>query len=137
MGNSFGRKLLKADVAQLVEQPIRNRQVSGSSPLVGSIPSEVTDQFCGNLLQSCCSSYVAALHPANILAAPQCLDQNPLPPDYRGQNREFCLGSPPVSVAISTSSGHTPPRFNPSGSLHRPNSKHSSPLQEIVLLCFA
>jgi hypothetical protein len=26
-----------ADVAQLVEQPIRNRQVSGSSPLVGSI----------------------------------------------------------------------------------------------------
>jgi hypothetical protein len=27
----------KADVAQLVEQPIRNRQVSGSSPLVGSI----------------------------------------------------------------------------------------------------
>ena len=26
----------KADVAQLVEQPIRNRQVSGSSPLVGS-----------------------------------------------------------------------------------------------------
>jgi hypothetical protein len=30
-------KSLKADVAQLVEQPIRNRQVSGSSPLVGSI----------------------------------------------------------------------------------------------------
>jgi hypothetical protein len=29
----------RADVAQLVEQPIRNRQVSGSSPLVGSIPS--------------------------------------------------------------------------------------------------
>ena len=26
----------QADVAQLVEQPIRNRQVSGSSPLVGS-----------------------------------------------------------------------------------------------------
>jgi hypothetical protein len=26
----------KADVAQLVEQPIRNRQVSGSTPLVGS-----------------------------------------------------------------------------------------------------
>ena len=31
----------KADVAQLVEQPIRNRQVSGSSPLVGSILSSV------------------------------------------------------------------------------------------------
>ncbi len=30
--------LNKADVAQLVEQPIRNRQVSGSSPLVGSTP---------------------------------------------------------------------------------------------------
>ena len=27
---------VQADVAQLVEQPIRNRQVSGSSPLVGS-----------------------------------------------------------------------------------------------------
>jgi hypothetical protein len=32
-------KSKKADVAQLVEQPIRNRQVSGSSPLVGSILS--------------------------------------------------------------------------------------------------
>ena len=31
----------QADVAQLVEQPIRNRQVSGSSPLVGSIPFEL------------------------------------------------------------------------------------------------
>ena len=30
----------QADVAQLVEQPIRNRQVSGSSPLVGSILSK-------------------------------------------------------------------------------------------------
>ena len=29
-------RLRKADVAQLVEQPIRNRQVSGSTPLVGS-----------------------------------------------------------------------------------------------------
>jgi hypothetical protein len=27
----------------LVEQPIRNRQVSGSSPLVGSIPSNYID----------------------------------------------------------------------------------------------
>jgi hypothetical protein len=26
----------QADVAQLVEQPIRNRQVTGSSPVVGS-----------------------------------------------------------------------------------------------------
>ena len=45
MGNAFGRKSLKADVAQLVEQPIRNRQVSGSSPLVGSILS-VTYHGC-------------------------------------------------------------------------------------------
>jgi hypothetical protein len=37
---------LKADVAQLVEQSIRNRQVIGSSPIVGSI------------------FYVALLHPA-------------------------------------------------------------------------
>src|SRR5438445_5457790 len=29
-------KSRQADVAQLVEQPIRNRQVSGSTPLVGS-----------------------------------------------------------------------------------------------------
>ena len=42
----------EADVAQLVEQPIRNRQVSGSSPLVGSILSEaysrpsVRGKFC-------------------------------------------------------------------------------------------
>jgi hypothetical protein len=28
-----------ADVAQLVEQLIRNQQVNGSSPFVGSIPS--------------------------------------------------------------------------------------------------
>jgi hypothetical protein len=33
------KTLHEADVAQLVEQPIRNRQVSGSSPLVGSILS--------------------------------------------------------------------------------------------------
>ena len=30
--------LPQADVAQLVERSIRNRQVSGSTPLVGSIP---------------------------------------------------------------------------------------------------
>jgi hypothetical protein len=34
-----GRKRSKnAEVAQLVEQPIRNRQVGGSSPPLGSIP---------------------------------------------------------------------------------------------------
>jgi hypothetical protein len=36
-----------ADVAQLVEQPIRNRQVTGSSPVVGS--SDVGTNF-GSLL---------------------------------------------------------------------------------------
>ena len=37
---------VKADVAQLVEQPIRNRQVSGSSPLVGSrISKTYTEQI--------------------------------------------------------------------------------------------
>jgi hypothetical protein len=45
----------QADVAQLVEQPIRNRQVSGSSPLVGSILSSTCDQF--DLLHNCCTSY--------------------------------------------------------------------------------
>ena len=30
------KQLHQADVAQLVEQPIRNRQVIGSSPIVGS-----------------------------------------------------------------------------------------------------
>lgn|GEM_PF-1819872 len=35
--SSASSKMLKeADVAQLVEQPIRNRQVTGSSPVVGS-----------------------------------------------------------------------------------------------------
>jgi hypothetical protein len=33
----------QADVAQLVEQPIRNRQVSGSSPLVGSNKTTICD----------------------------------------------------------------------------------------------
>ena len=32
-------KTAQADVAQLVEQPIRNRQVTGSSPVVGSMES--------------------------------------------------------------------------------------------------
>ena len=41
-----------ADVAQLVEQPIRNRQVSGSSPLVGSILSST----CGQFTETCCTS---------------------------------------------------------------------------------
>jgi hypothetical protein len=45
MGNTFACNLLKADVAQLVEQPIRNRQVSGSSPLVGSISSITYQPF--------------------------------------------------------------------------------------------
>ena len=30
--------LPRAEVAQLVEQPIRNRQVTGSIPVLGSIP---------------------------------------------------------------------------------------------------
>lgn len=34
-----------ADVAQLVEQLIRNQQVNGSSPFVGSIPSLVLSRF--------------------------------------------------------------------------------------------
>jgi hypothetical protein len=36
----------QADVAQLVEQLIRNQQVSGSSPLVGSIESVVHGDCC-------------------------------------------------------------------------------------------
>ena len=39
------RNKREADVAQLVEQPIRNRQVSGSSPLVGSIETNVYAGF--------------------------------------------------------------------------------------------
>jgi hypothetical protein len=31
----------QADVAQLVEQLIRNQQVIGSSPIVGSIPAQI------------------------------------------------------------------------------------------------
>jgi hypothetical protein len=40
----------KADVAQLVEQLIRNQQVSGSTPLVGSI---VFEDFSGRLTAAC------------------------------------------------------------------------------------
>jgi hypothetical protein len=43
----------KADVAQLVEQPIRNRQVSGSSPLVGS-SSFATGSYSFASLIICC-----------------------------------------------------------------------------------
>ena len=35
----------RADVAQLVERSIRNRQVSGSIPLVGSIPKDPSASF--------------------------------------------------------------------------------------------
>ena len=38
-----------ADVAQLVEQLIRNQQVNGSSPFVGSIPSP----FIPEILTAC------------------------------------------------------------------------------------
>src|SRR2546423_10470768 len=45
-----------ADVAQLVEQPIRNRQVSGSSPLVGSSFQALNTAFAepSNRWQLCC-----------------------------------------------------------------------------------
>jgi hypothetical protein len=36
----------KADVAQLVEQPIRNRQVTSSSLVVGSIFNNLTTARC-------------------------------------------------------------------------------------------
>jgi hypothetical protein len=41
---------IEADVAQLVEQSIRNRQVTGSSPVVGSIPNaplRIIENFIG------------------------------------------------------------------------------------------
>jgi hypothetical protein len=41
----------RADVAQLVEQLIRNQQVIGSSPIVGSINSTVS-----GLQPACCES---------------------------------------------------------------------------------
>ena len=46
---------LQADVAQLVEQSIRNRQVIGSSPIVGSIFSIVYRQSVHHLLHNCCT----------------------------------------------------------------------------------
>ena len=36
LGSTTLQSTRSADVAQLVEQPIRNRQVTGSSPVVGS-----------------------------------------------------------------------------------------------------
>ena len=38
-GGTIESRTAQADVAQLVEQPIRNRQVTGSSPVVGSTES--------------------------------------------------------------------------------------------------
>jgi hypothetical protein len=52
---------VKADVAQLVEQPIRNRQVSGSSPLVGSILSITYGQFTA----TCCTTAARAILASN------------------------------------------------------------------------
>jgi hypothetical protein len=46
----------EADVAQLVEQPIRNRQVSGSSPLVGSILSATYEPIRRCPLHNCCTT---------------------------------------------------------------------------------
>src|ERR1700687_2053396 len=63
MQQIFGNVLLscllqrQADVAQLVEQPIRNRQVSGSSPLVGSILSRTYHQFT----ETCCTTAARAI----------------------------------------------------------------------------
>ena len=45
----------QADVAQLVEQSIRNRQVIGSSPIVGSIFSIAYRQSVHHLLHNCCT----------------------------------------------------------------------------------
>ena len=47
--------LKQADVAQLVEQSIRNRQVIGSSPIVGSIFSIAYRQSVHHLLHNCCT----------------------------------------------------------------------------------
>ena len=45
-----------AEVAQLVEQPIRNRQVIGSSPIVGSSFSSTCGSVHRDLLHICCTS---------------------------------------------------------------------------------
>jgi hypothetical protein len=43
--SGFARTPESADVAQLVEQLIRNQQVSGSNPLVGSSSNPATAGF--------------------------------------------------------------------------------------------
>jgi hypothetical protein len=48
-------QVIEADVAQLVEQPIRNRQVTGSSPVVGSIKSGTYRAVSRRLLHTCCT----------------------------------------------------------------------------------
>lgn len=52
-GDVYNRN--QADVAQLVEQSIRNRQVIGSSPIVGSIFSIAYRQSVHHLLHRCCT----------------------------------------------------------------------------------
>jgi hypothetical protein len=51
----------------LVEQPIRNRQVSGSSPLVGSSFSMTCDQF----IETCCTTA------ARVILASSCFHSIP------------------------------------------------------------
>jgi hypothetical protein len=57
----------------LVEQPIRNRQVSGSSPLVGSILSSICDQFTA----TCCNPAARAILVSScFMAAPHFIVQD-------------------------------------------------------------
>ena len=60
MGRSGKLILRKADVAQLVEQPIRNRQVIGSIPILGSILFKSCRIVHRDLLHICCTSYFAS-----------------------------------------------------------------------------
>ena len=57
-----------ADVAQLVEQPIRNRQVTGSSPVVGSRQGEPTS--VPFVFRTPFSSFISVLRLAPLLPTP-------------------------------------------------------------------
>ena len=83
----------QADVAQLVEQPIRNRQVIGSSPIVGSNHFPINTQFRRSRLDRMRGEYskreldAGSLPTISRFSAGEYANQPVLPDGMDGHNR--------------------------------------------------
>jgi hypothetical protein len=84
LGFSPSGKSKRADVAQLVEQLIRNQQVIGSSPIVGSNLIQYNQQFMWHLRReapshfshgACSGACLTFLHAPEHLWLPRCMFQ--------------------------------------------------------------